>query len=80
MGRTKAKKRVHSMPKLGFADQMVYALGYLLIAALLLGIFGFCFFWIGERMLVQPGAVAYEANGSSLLMIPFFIRDRKSVV
>lgn len=73
MGRTKAKKRVHSMPKLGFADQMVYALGYLLILAMLLGIFWFCFFWIGERMLAQPGAVAYEANGSSLLMIPFFI-------
>ena len=72
MGR-KGKKKAHSMPKLGFADQMIYALGYLLIVAVLLGIFGFCFLWIGEWMLTQPGAVAYEANGSSLLMFPFFI-------
>ena len=41
---TKAKKKVHAMPKLGFVDQTIYDLGYLLIAALLLGIFGFCFF------------------------------------
>ena len=34
MGRTKAKKKVHAMPKLGFADQMIYALGYLLILAM----------------------------------------------
>jgi len=61
------------MPKLGFVDQMIYVLGYLLIVAVLLGTCWFCDFWIGEWMLAQLGAVAYEANGSSLLMIPFFL-------
>ncbi len=73
MGRTKAKKKVHAMPKLGFVDQMIYALGYLVILAVLLGIIWLCFFWIEERMLAQPGAVAYEANGSVFLMFPFYL-------
>ena len=73
MGRTKAKKKVHPMPKLGFADQMIYALGYLLILAVLIGLFWFRFVWIEDRMMAQPGAVAYEARGSSYWYFPFFM-------
>ena len=73
MGRTKAKKKVHPMPKLGFADQMIYALGYLLIFAVLVGLFWFRFYWIEDRMMAQPGAVAYEARGSSYWYFPFYL-------
>jgi signal peptidase I len=50
------------MPKLGFVEQMIYALGYLLILAVLVGLFWFRFYWIEDRMMAQPGAVAYEAR------------------
>ena len=73
MGRTKAKKKVHPMPKLGFADQMIYALGYLLILAVLIGLFWFRFYWIEDRMMAQPGAVAYEARQSVNWFLPFLI-------
>ena len=73
MGRTKAKKKVHPMPKLGFADQMIYALGYLLILAVLVGLFWFRFVWIEDRMMAQPGAVAYEARESSSWFLPFLL-------
>ena len=63
MGRTKAKKKVHPMPRLGFADQMIYALGYLLILAGLAAMFWFRFYWVEDRMMAQPGAVAYEPRG-----------------
>lgn len=73
MGRTKAKKKIPPMPKLGFADQMIYALGYLLILAVLAGLFWFRFFWIEDRMMAQPGAVAYEARESVNWFLPFMI-------
>ena len=73
MGRTKAKKKIPPMPKLGFADQMIYALGYLLILAVLVGLFWFRFFWIEDRMMAQPGAVAYEARESSSWFLPFLL-------
>ena len=61
------------MPKLGFADQMIYALGYLLIFAVLAGLIWFRFYWIEDLMRQQPGAVAYEARGSSYWYFPFFM-------
>ena len=70
---TKAKKKVHPMPKLGFLDQMIYMAGYLLILAVLVGLYWFRFIWIEERMLQQPGAVAYEAAGTVYWMLPFYL-------
>ena len=73
MGRTKAKKKVHPMPKLGFRDRCVYALGYLLILAVLVVLFRFRFCWIEDQAMAEPGAVAYEAHGSIFWYFPFYL-------
>ncbi len=61
------------MPKLGFLDQTIYMIGYLLILAVLAAIFWFRFFWIEDQMMAQPGAVAYEAKGSIYWGYPFYL-------
>lgn len=72
MGRTKAKKKIHPMPKLGFCDQCIYALGYLLILAVLAVLFWFRFYFIEELAMEEPGAVACEAHGSIYWFFPFY--------
>ena len=73
MGRTKAKKKMPPMPKLGFLDQVIYLVGFLLILMILAGLGWFRFFWIEDQMLAQPGAVAYEAKGSIYWGFPFYL-------
>lgn len=73
MGRTKAKKKVHPMPKLGFADQLIYSFGYLLILAVLVLLFWFRFYFVEEQAMAEPGAVAYEAHGSIYWFFPFYL-------
>lgn len=73
MGKKKAKKKIPAMPKLGLVDQMIYVLGYLLILTVLIGGLVFFTFGMKDRMLEQPGAVAYEAHGSNFWAAPFYM-------
>lgn len=70
---TKAKKKLHPMPKLGFVDQMIYTIGYLLIVAVLVLLFWFRFYFVEDLAVAEPGAVAYEAHGSVYWFFPFFM-------
>lgn len=70
---TKAKKKVHPMPKLGFLDQMIYMAGYLLILVVSGILLWFFMFFFKDLALAEPGAAAYEAHGSIYWFFPFFL-------
>ena len=71
MGRTKAKKKIPPMPKLGFVDQMIYLVGFLLIFAVFCFLLWFQYDFVEDRLMTEPGAVAVYRNDTEFLFMPF---------